>query len=175
MEIPNLNTTADKKDIEVKGGGSFNAQYIPWAKTLSAIRTKAPGWMPQMVEDQNGNLIYDAPDGTCFLMIRFVHEDGTETTAIPHAIMSHNMKSMKRDLISSRDISDSFVRGACKCASAVFGYAWQLWSKDDPMSREEDEPEEKKPELVLTAKADKESPTQVPKVDDLQAQLEALK
>ena len=39
------------------------------------------------------------------------------------------------------------------------------------MSREEDEPEEKKPEVKVSAKAEKESP----KVDDLQAQLEALK
>jgi hypothetical protein len=83
--------------------------------------------------------MHKAPDGSKYLMIRFRHTDGTETTCIPHAIMDNKMKSLRGDTISSRDLSDSFVRGACKCAAAVFGYAWEMWSKDDPMERTKEE------------------------------------
>ena len=142
MEIPNLSGFADPDNVSKKGTGSFNASYINWARTLHDIRENAKGWMPEMIENVHGEQVHPCPDGTGYLMIRFRHEDGTKTTAIPHAIMDNKMHPVKGDRISSRDISDSFVRGACKCAAAVFGYAWQMWSKDDPMERTAEEDKE---------------------------------
>lgn len=141
MSIPNLNGFADPENVSSKPGG-FSAQYINWSRTLHDIRENAPDWMPEMVEDVNGQQVHKAPDGTGYLMIQFRHEDGRTTTAIPHAIMDHKMKSLSGKFISSRDISDSFVRGACKSAAALFGYAWQMWSKDDPLERTAQEDEE---------------------------------
>ena len=89
------------------------------------------------MENFEGNDIWMAPDGSGYLKLRWVHVDGTQTVAIPHAIMDNTMKSIPGKSITSRDVSDSFVRGACKSAAALFGYAWQLWSKDDPMTRDE--------------------------------------
>ena len=138
MSMPNLNGFADPDNVSEKPG-SFNASYINWARTLHDIREHAPDWMPEMIEDCEGRQIHKAPDGTGYLMIQFRHEDGRTTTAIPHAIMDSRMKALGGKLISARDVSDSFVRGACKCAAAVFGYAWQMWSKDDPMERTAEE------------------------------------
>ena len=140
MEIPNLSGFADPQNVSKKGTGSFKASYINWARTLNDIRENAPGWMPEMVENIHGEQIHTAPDGSGYLMIRFQHVDGTKTPAIPHAIMDHKMNSIGKDRASGRDVSDSFVRGACKAAAALFGYAWEMWSKDDPMVRKE-EPE----------------------------------
>lgn len=137
MNIPNLSGVADPKNVSQKGTGRFTADYINWARTLQDIREHAQGWMPELAEDVDGNELHKAPDGSAYLMIRFRHEDGSSTTSIPHAIMDHKMNPVAGDKIGARDIADSFVRGACKSAAALFGYAWQMWSKDDPMAREE--------------------------------------
>jgi hypothetical protein len=136
MDIPNLSGLADPKNVSQKGTGRFTADYINWARTLQDIRSQAPGWMPELMEDVDGRELHKAPDGSAYLMIRFRHTDGTETTAIPHAIMDNKMMPVAGDKIGARDVADSFVRGACKAAAALFGYAWQMWSKDDPMARD---------------------------------------
>lgn len=139
MDIPNLSGFADPQNVSTKGTGSFSASYINWARTLHDIRENANGWMPEMVENIHGEEVHPAPDGSAYLVIRFRHVDGTKTTGIPHAIMDHKMKSVKGDLVGARDVADSFVRGACKAAAALFGYGWQMWSKDDPMERTAEE------------------------------------
>jgi hypothetical protein len=139
MDIPNLSGFADPQNVSKKGTGSFSASYINWARSLHDIRENAPGWMPEMVENIHGEEVHPAPDGSAYLVIRFRHIDGTKTTGIPHAIMDHKMKPVKGDLVGARDVADSFVRGACKAAAALFGYGWQMWSKDDPMERTAEE------------------------------------
>ena len=135
--LPNLSGLADPQNVSQKGTGRFTADYINWARTLHDIRQHAPGWMPEMQTDIDGNEIHKAPDGSKYLVIRFTHIDGTMTSGIPHAIMDHKMQPLAGDKVGARDVADSFVRGACKAAAALFGYAWQMWSKDDPMEREE--------------------------------------
>ena len=142
MEIPNLSGFADPQNVSKKGTGSFSASYINWARSLHDIRENAPGWMPELVENIHGEEVHPAPDGSAYLVIRFRHIDGTKTTGIPHAIMDHKMKPVKGDLVNARDVADSFVRGACKAAAALFGYGWQMWSKDDPMERTAEEDNE---------------------------------
>ena len=142
MEIPNLGGFADPQNVSKKGTGSFSASYINWARTLHDIRENAQGWMPEMVENIHGEEVHPCPDGSGYLMIRFVHESGAKTTSIPHAIMDHKMKPVQKGQIGARDVADSFVRGACKAAAALFGYAWEMWSKDDPMVRTAEEDKE---------------------------------
>lgn len=143
--IPNLSGFADPQNVSQKGTGRFTADYINWARTLHDIRQNAPGWMPEMQQDIDGNEIHRAPDGSGYLVIRFTHIDGTMTAGIPHAIMDHKMLPLAGDKIGARDVADSFVRGACKAAAALFGYAWQMWSKDDPMERDQNEVPNKAP------------------------------
>ena len=139
MDIPNLSGFADPQNVSKKGTGSFSASYINWARSLHDIRENANGWMPEMVENIHGEEVHPAPDGSAYLVIRFRHVDGTKTTGIPHAIMDHKMKPVKGNLVGARDVADSFVRGACKAAAALFGYGWQMWSKDEPMERTAEE------------------------------------
>lgn len=139
MEIPNLSGIADAGNVSQKGTGSFTADYINWSRTLQDIRDHAPGWMPESVEDDNGKTCHTAPDGSKYLLIRFIHVDGAQTTCIPHAIMDNKMRPISGDAVSARDIADGFVRGSCKAGAALFGYAWQMWSKDDPMERTDEE------------------------------------
>jgi len=137
---PNLSGLADPGNVSTKKGGAFSAEYINWARTLQDIREAAPGWFPEAVPvgGLDGLLTHFAPDGSCYLMIRW-HKPSEDlaTPCIPHAIMDARYKSIPKDKVSSRDIADGFVRGACKAAAAHFGYAWQMWSKDDPMERDE--------------------------------------
>ena len=139
MEIPNLSGIADADNVSQKGTGSFTADYINWSRTLQDIRDHAPGWMPECVEEDNGKTCHTAPDGSKYLLIRFIHVDGAQTTCIPHAIMDNKMRPISGDAVSARDIADGFVRGSCKAGAALFGYAWQMWSKDDPMERTDEE------------------------------------
>jgi hypothetical protein len=138
MELPNLSGVADAANVSQKGAGNFTADYINWARTLQDIRDHAPGWMPECVEDDHGKTCHTAPDGSKYLLIRFIHIDGAQTTCIPHAIMDNKMRPILGDSVSARDIADGFVRGACKAGAALFGYAWQMWSKDDPMERNDE-------------------------------------
>jgi|TARA_R110000824_G_scaffold117171_5_gene269007 hypothetical protein len=146
MNLPNLSGIADPTNVETKGSGRFTAKYINWSRSLQDIRQNAPGWTPEILENFEGSDVWAAPDGSGYLKVRWVHTDGTQTVAIPHAIMDHSMKPIAGKSISSRDIADGFVRGACKAAAAIFGYAWQMWS-DDPMSVDQPTPP---PEAKIT-------------------------
>jgi len=167
MELPNLNGLADPENVSQKGTGTFNASYINWGRTLHDVRSKAPGWMPEMALDIDGNQVHKAPDGSCYLVIRFTHIDGTMTAGIPHAIMDNRMQPIAGDKIGSRDVADSFVRGACKAAAALFGYAWQLWSKDDPLERTQEEDDEA--EKLREARAEERKNIKVGKILQSQA------
>ncbi len=131
---PDLSHVASQDDVSTKGRGNFQADYINWAKTMQMMREHAPGWLPDTM-DINEDMVHRAPDGTGYLQIFFRHADGRTTPCVPHAIMDHAMKAKKN--IDARDVSDAFVRGACKAAALQFGLAWQMWSKDDPMERDE--------------------------------------
>jgi hypothetical protein len=143
--LPDLSELATEKDVstksfKTKSGGQFHASYINWAHTMSLLRQGAPGWLPIADAGPDG-IVHRAPNGSGYLMIRFRHVDGRETVAVPHAIVNESNDPVAGNLIDSRDISDAFVRGMCKAAALVFGLAWKMWSKDDPMTSDAGERE----------------------------------
>ena len=157
--FPSLDGIVGDADVSQKGGGKFAASYVNWAKTSALLREHAPGWQPTTQPNADGGMLHEAPDGTFFLMIGFEkffhrHCDAPEgeafdeyttprrTQCVPHAIMDHTMKAKKNP--DARDISDAFVRGTCKAAALLFGLGWQMWSKDDPLERDEPAPVKKK-------------------------------
>ena len=141
IEYPNLSGIAGPEDVSQKGAGSFTADYINWARISQYLRDHAAGWLPKAHLNASGDPVHIAPDGSAYLMIGFVHPCAGETPPVIHAIMNNRMQAMKKESVSSRDISDAFVRGMCKSAALTFGLAWQLWSKDDPLNRDEPSPE----------------------------------
>ncbi len=138
--FPRLDDVIHAEDVQVKGGGKFAAEYVNWARLSSHLREHAPGWQPDAVHAEDGGMSHQAPNGSRYLMIRFVHYDGRVTLPVPHAIMDTRNSAMPGADVDARDISDAFVRGMCKAAAMVFGLGWKLWSKEDPLSRKDDEP-----------------------------------
>lgn len=136
--FPNLDGIVSADDVSQKGGGKFAADYVNWARVCYYLRKHAPGWQPYTERTASNSMVHEAPDGTCYLLIGFTHKHhpSGETVPVPHAIMDHTMRAKKNP--DARDISDAFVRGVAKAAALLFGLGWQLWSKDDPLEREEE-------------------------------------
>lgn len=146
MTYPRLDDVVKADDVSKKGGGNFAADYVNWAKIAFYLREHGDGWQPVAVENrETGDIAHRAPDGSYYLLIAFDHPSGRRTSPVPHAVMDHRMQAKKEP--DARDISDAFVRGMCKAAALLFGLGWKLWSKDDPLERDEPAPKPKKPAL----------------------------
>ena len=126
--IPNLAGVATQDLVEQIGGGNFKASYINWSRTMHLLREHAPGWMPQLVATTEGSMLHRAPVGA-YLLICFVHADGSATPATPQAVMDSRNNAIPLDKITARDITDTHVRGICKAAALMFGLAYELWAK----------------------------------------------
>lgn len=127
-EFPNLAGVATKDLVEKIGTGKFSAAYINWSRTLNLLRTHAPGWTASCITADDGGLLHRAPVGA-YLLIQFVHVDGTETPAVPQAVMDHRNNAIPYEKITARDVTDTQRRGTCLAASFVFGLAYELWAK----------------------------------------------
>jgi len=151
IEYPNLAGIATAGLVEKIGAGSFSASYINWSRTMHLLRENAPGWLPEMVHNSDGGLMHRTPIGA-YLLIRFVHISGATTPAVPQAIMNNKNNSIALEAITSRDLTDTQVRGICKAAALTFGLAYELWAK---MPLESGYAEQEKPEQV-----EKQEPTE---------------
>ena len=148
MSYPLLNEVVKADDVSKKGGGNFAADYVNWARIAYYLREHGDGWQPVAVENrETGDIAHRVPDGSYYLLIAFDHPSGRRTSPVPHAVMDHRMQAKKEP--DARDISDAFVRGMCKAAALLFGLGWQLWSKDDPLERDDPAPAPKPKKPVL--------------------------
>lgn len=140
---PRLDDIVKANDVSQKGTGNFAADYVNWSRIAHYLREHAPGWQPFTERNAEGGLVHTAPDGTCFMLIGFSAGGGIKTEVVPHAIMDNRMNAKKNP--DARDVADAYVRGMCKAAALLFGLGWKLWSKDDPMDRDDVEPQRKAP------------------------------
>ena len=130
-KFPNLAGVATKDLVETKGGGSFSASYINWARTLNLLRQHAPGWQVEADVAPDGGIVFHAPVGG-YLMMRLVHtESGLRLPPVPQAIMDNRNNAVPSDKITARDVTDTHRRGACLVAAMQFGLAYELWAKDE--------------------------------------------
>lgn len=127
-EIPNLVGIATNDLVESIGSGRFEARYINWSRTMNLLRQHAPGWLPVLLPDTDDNYLHRSPKGG-FVTICFVHTDGTQTPAVPQAVMDNRNNSIPYESISSRDFTDTHRRGVCMAAAFTFGLASELWAK----------------------------------------------
>lgn len=127
-EIPNLAGIATGDLVEQIGGGNFKASYINWSRTLHLLRENAPGWLPELVKNDVGEIFHSAPVGA-YLLIRFRHMDGTVTPEVPQAIMDSRNAAIATAKITARDVTDTHRRGVCMAAALTFGLAYELWAK----------------------------------------------
>jgi hypothetical protein len=127
--IPNLAGIATKDLVETIGGGSFKASYINWARTFNLLHEHAPGWCLEIMTAPDGGQVFRAPGNGGYLMLRFVHLDGTVLPEVPQAIMDTRNQPIAFDKISARDVTDTHRRGGCMAAAMTFGLAHELWAK----------------------------------------------
>lgn len=125
---PNLKGVVPKGAVEQVKAGSYSADYVNWSRTMQFLRDNAPGWLPELVQTAEGGYVHRGGVGG-FLMIRFVHLDGTVTPAFPQAIMDNRNAAIPLDKITARDITDTHRRGLCMAAALAFGLAYELWAK----------------------------------------------
>ncbi len=142
-QLPNLAGIATADLVEkIEANGRFSASYINWSRTMHLLRTHAPGWLPELVPNKDGDILHSAPQG-CYLLIRFRNGDIT-TPPMPQAVMDTRNAAIPRDKITARDITDTHRRGICMAAAMTFGLAYELWAKM-PLETGFAEPEPEQP------------------------------
>lgn len=130
--FPNLAGVITLSDVKQKGTGSYAADYIPWAKVTQLLNEHANGWLPELTTNSEGGWIHKAPNGTGFLLIRFINVDlAIETPDWPYAITDNRNSPIPYEKISARDFADSHRRGICSAAAAFFALAYELWARDE--------------------------------------------
>lgn len=161
MTLPNLAGVASRDLVEKIGTGRFEASYINWSRTLNLLRTHAPGWTANCITADGGGLLHKAPVGA-YLLIQFVHTDGSETPAVPQAVMDNRNNAIPYEKITARDVTDTQRRGTCMAAAFTFGLAYELWAKmplESGYQSETEAPAAPKASPSLTTTASLEPPS----------------
>ena len=126
--LPNLAGVIKTTDIYKK----MKFDYVAWAKTAQILREHAPGWQfcldKSTSEEGISSYIFQAPDGSGFLMGYFEHIDTSiKTTLFPFAITDNANRPLQK--ISSVNFQNSHRRCLCACACFTFGLAYELWAQ----------------------------------------------
>ncbi len=126
--LPNLAGVIKTTDIYKK----MKFDYVAWAKTAQILREHAPGWQfcldKSTSEEGISSYIFQAPDGTGFLMGYFENIDtSVKTTLFPFAITDNANRPLTK--ISSVNFQNSHRRCLCACACFTFGLAYELWAQ----------------------------------------------
>ena len=162
--LPNLAGVIKTTDIYKK----MKFDYVAWAKTAQILREHAPGWQfcldKSTSEEGISSYIFQAPDGSGFLMGYFEHIDTSiKTTLFPFAITDNANKPLKT--ISSVNFQNSHRRCLCACACFTFGLAYELWAQIEIDEAKQVTPEPKKG-ITRTPTKPKQEPEPVESIED---------
>ena len=162
--LPNLAGVIKTTDIYKK----MKFDYVAWAKTAQILREHAPGWQfcldKSTSEEGISSYIFQAPDGSGFLMGYFEHIDtNIKTTLFPFAITDNANRPLKT--ISSVNFQNSHRRCLCACACFTFGLAYELWAQIEIDEAKQVTPEPKKG-ISRTPTKPKQEPEPVESIED---------
>ena len=162
--LPNLAGVIKTTDIYKK----MKFDYVAWAKTAQILREHAPGWQfcldKSTSEEGISSYIFQAPDGSGFLMGYFEHIDtNVKTTLFPFAITDNANKPLSK--ISSVNFQNSHRRCLCACACFTFGLAYELWAQIEIDEAKQVTPEPKKG-ISRTPTKPKQEPEPVESIED---------
>ena len=162
--LPNLAGVIKTTDIYKK----MKFDYVAWAKTAQILREHAPGWQfcldKSTSEEGISSYIFQAPDGSGFLMGYFEHIDTSiKTTLFPFAITDNANRPLKT--ISSVNFQNSHRRCLCACACFTFGLAYELWAQIEIDEAKQVAPEPKKG-IARTPTKPKQEPEPVESIED---------
>ena len=162
--LPNLAGVIKTTDIYKK----MKFDYVAWAKTAQILREHAPGWQfcldKSTSEEGVSSYIFQAPDGTGFLMGYFEHIDtSVKTTLFPFAITDNANRPLSK--ISSVNFQNSHRRCLCACACFTFGLAYELWAQIEIDEAKQVTPEPKKG-ITRTPTKPKQEPEPIESIED---------
>ena len=158
MSIPNLAGVITKADIDTKGSGSYAASYVSWAKVAHLLHTHATGWEFHLKPTTDGNLVWQAPDATAYVIGYFTGPEDQATADFPFPAMDNRNNPIAFDKISARTLTDTHRRALCAAAAYTFGLAYELWAKEEVENPHREEP--KAPAPATKAKPVVATPTQ---------------
>lgn len=151
--FPNLANVITTDDVSQKGTGSYKADYVNWCRTMHLLHEHAPGWQFHLSHYVDSSHVWQAPNGTAYVVGYFSGPNGERTPDFPQAIMDNRNNAIAFDKVSARDLTDSHRRCLCTAAAAQFGLAWQLWAREEVENpHREPTPVESKPMTKPAAK-----------------------
>tara|TARA_Y100000592_G_C5473483_1_gene320876 strand:- start:2760 stop:3482 length:723 start_codon:yes stop_codon:yes gene_type:complete len=145
--IPNLGDVIRTDDVSRKGTGSYKADYVNWCRVAHLLHENAPGWQFNVQPSPSGSHVWEAPNGTAYVVGYFTGPNGERTPDFPQSVMDHKNAPIAFAKVSARDFTDTHRRCLCTAAAATFGLAWQLWAREkieDPYREEEQQQEQVK-------------------------------
>lgn len=166
--IPNLGDVITTDDVSQKGTGSYKADYVNWCRVAHLLHEKAPGWQFNVQPSPSGSHVWEAPDGTAYVVGYFTGPNGERTPDFPQAVMNNRNAPVAAEKVSARDFTDTHRRALAACAAFTFGLAWQLWAREkieDPYREEEQEQEQVKANPATAASVQDIPPEQRPLED----------
>ena len=130
LRIPHLDSVVTAEDVSTKGSGNYKADYVNWCRTAHLLRQNAPDWQFHLRMAPNGGHVWEAPNGTGYVVGFFTDPHGVPTADFPQAVMDHKNAAVPIARTDARDITDTHRRCLCTAAAATFGLAWQLWARE---------------------------------------------
>ena len=157
--FPNLGNVITTDDVSQKGTGSYKADYVNWCRTMHLLHDHAPGWQFHLAHYVDSSHVWQAPNGTAYVVGYFSGPNGERTPDFPQAIMDNRNNAIAFDKVSARDLTDSHRRCLCTAAAAQFGLAWQLWAREEVENpHRETAPATPKPAAKVQGVSDEDQP-----------------
>ena len=131
LSIPNLGNVITTDDVSQKGSGSYKADYVNWCRVAHLMHENAPGWQFHVQPSPSGSHVWEAPNGTAYVVGYFTGPNGERTPDFPQSVMDNRNAPVTFSKVSARDFTDTHRRCLCTAAAATFGLAWQLWAREE--------------------------------------------
>ena len=140
MTIPNLAGVINKDDVFRKGSGSYAADYVSWARIANHLHTAAPGWEFHLKPAPDGGHVWQAPDGSAYLVSYFTGPEDQATPDFVYPCQDNRNQPIKFDKVSCRTLTDSHRRALCANAAFTFSLGYELWAREEIEEAKADAP-----------------------------------
>jgi hypothetical protein len=131
MTIPNLAGVINKDDVFRKGSGSYAADYVSWARIANHLHTSAPGWEFHLKPAPDGGHVWQAPDGSAYLVSYFTGPEDQATPDFVYPCQDNRNQPIRFDKVSCRTLTDSHRRALCANAAFTFSLGYELWAREE--------------------------------------------
>ena len=153
--------------------------YVAWARIANYLHANANGWECDMRCAPDGTHVWQAPNGTGYLVLYFQGPEGQVTADFPYAITNFRNQALKLEQIDSATLCNAQRRGFAACAAFTFGLGYELWAKEEVTAEEPelvpaDSPSSNSPRAASKKKASEKIHSVAIPVEDLFAERKAV-